>query len=390
MSVDQVFEAQAAHEEELLEKRNVVGVAVGYKGGDESSGEMAVVVLVERKVPLAALAAEDVVPRTIDGVRTDVIEIGYLRALGTPQPGARDRHRPTIPAGVSIGHFKVTAGTLGAIVRDRATNQPYILSNNHVLANSNDAATGDPILQPAAMDGGRQPGDTVAVLDRFIPLRYLGDPVTTPPTPVTPPPPNPVPPPPVTPTPQPSGGNALINLLVAIINLIVRLLGGKQQVVVQSQVTEASAASAAPAATPEQIVESQSAPENRMDCALARPVDPAMFSPSIMQIGAVNGTKAVTIGMRVRKYGRTTEYTEGRVTLVNATVNVGYSTAAGAKTARFTGQVIAEPISKGGDSGSLVVAGDENKAVGLLFAGSELATIFTPIDPVLDALNVRL
>jgi hypothetical protein len=177
-------------------------------------------------------------------------------------------------------------------------------------------------------------------------------------------------------------------VLVAVINLLVRLLGGRQQVVVQT--VDASAASAAPAATPDSIVESQSAPENRMDCALARPIDPAMFSGVTLQIGQVSGTKAVTLGMRVRKYGRTTDYTEGRVTLVNATVNVGYSTAAGPKTARFTGQVITEPISKGGDSGSLVVAGDENKAVGLLFAGSELATIFTPIDPVLDALNVRL
>jgi len=53
----------------------------------------------------------------------------------------------------------------------------------------------------------------------------------------------------------------------------------------------------------------------------------------------------------------------------------------GSKQARFTGQVITGPISQGGDSGSLVVDGVENKAVGLLFAGSNLSTIFTqPVD----------
>lgn len=70
---------------------------------------------------------------------------------------------------------------------------------------------------------------------------------------------------------------------------------------------------------------------------------------------------------------------------MNATVNVGYGT----KTARFTGQVVTTPMSQG-DSGSLIVDGTENKAVGLLFAGSNLSTIFTPIDRVLAALNVRL
>lgn len=91
--------------------------------------------------------------------------------------------------------------------------------------------------------------------------------------------------------------------------------------------------------------------------------------------------------MAVRKAGRTTDYTQSMITLLNATVNVGYVTVRGPRTARFTGQIIAQPFSQGGDSGSLVVDGAENKAVGLLFAGSAMATIFTPIDVVLAALN---
>jgi hypothetical protein len=47
--------------------------------------------------------------------------------------------------GASVGHVDVTAGTIGAFVR--RGKDVGILSNNHVLANENDASAGDPILQ---------------------------------------------------------------------------------------------------------------------------------------------------------------------------------------------------------------------------------------------------
>jgi hypothetical protein len=47
-------------------------------------------------------------------------------------------------------------------------------------------------------------------------------------------------------------------------------------------------------------------------------------------------------------------------------------------------------MSRPGDSGSLLVARDALLAVGLLFAGSEQATIFNPIQDVLDALEVMI
>jgi hypothetical protein len=47
-------------------------------------------------------------------------------------------------------------------------------------------------------------------------------------------------------------------------------------------------------------------------------------------------------------------------------------------------------MSSPGDSGSLLVAGDSMKAVGLLFAGSDQATIFNPIEDVLSALEVEM
>jgi hypothetical protein len=50
-----------------------------------------------------------------------------------------------------------------------------ILSNNHVLANSNDAAPGDPILQPGPADGGADPDDQIAELTRFVPIDFAED-----------------------------------------------------------------------------------------------------------------------------------------------------------------------------------------------------------------------
>src|SRR5262249_44010159 len=121
-------------------------------------------------------------------------------------------------------------------------------------------------------------------------------------------------------------------------------------------------------------------PENTVDCAVAKPLDPSMFTDAIRGIGQVTTTKPATLGMKVRKTGRTTDTTQGTINLLNATVNIAYDTSAGQKTARFTGQIIADSMSQGGDSGSLIVDANENTAVGLLFGGSALATIVTPID----------
>ena len=371
MSVDQVIQAQASVEDEFLSRANVVGVAVGNKEDKTvADGEKAVVVLVEQKLPLAALSASDVIPKQLDGIRTDVYEVGYLRAYDTP----RDRFRPTIPSGVSIGHFKITAGTLGVIVTDRNTGERLILSNNHVLANSNDAAKGDAILQPGPADGGQNPADIVAHLERFIPLGFVGDPDPTPD-------PGPLPP---TPDPGDDPGGCLL-ILANIINLISSLAGSSQRLTTASQqVVDGPSPVVAPVAVASSIA--AQVVNNRVDAALAKPVDPAMFSDEIRGIGVVSGTLPVTLGQNIRKSGRTTDLTNGTITLLNATVNVAY----GAKTARFTGQVITTPMSQGGDSGSLIVDGTQNMAVGLLFAGSPQATIFTPIDEVLEALQINL
>jgi hypothetical protein len=49
-----------------------------------------------------------------------------------------------------------------------------ILSNNHVLANSNGGVFGDCITQPGPYDGGRCPADQIAILERFVPINFAG------------------------------------------------------------------------------------------------------------------------------------------------------------------------------------------------------------------------
>ena len=82
-------------------------------------------------------------------------------------PATQKKARP-LKIGASIGHFKITAGTLGGFVRSRDDGSVLILSNNHVLANENKGKKGDPVLQPGAIDGGVNPDDKVGELLRFV------------------------------------------------------------------------------------------------------------------------------------------------------------------------------------------------------------------------------
>ena len=152
-------------EDELLNYPNVVGYGKGYKRiQGKLTKESATIVLVTDKVPEIQLASVDLIPQEFDGKLIDVLPVGIIRALRTT------RHRPA-PGGVSIGHHAITAGTLGVVVTDAQSDQRLILSNNHVLANSNDARPGNAIYQPGPADGGTS-NDTIAVLSRFVPIDF--------------------------------------------------------------------------------------------------------------------------------------------------------------------------------------------------------------------------
>lgn len=82
------------------------------------------------------------------------------------------RNRPA-PGGVSVGHYAITAGTLGCWVTDRR-GDTSILSNNHVLADTNRAQLGDAVLQPGRYDRGRNPADRIATLAEFVRISATG------------------------------------------------------------------------------------------------------------------------------------------------------------------------------------------------------------------------
>lgn len=330
----QVKQVKDQYVREILARPNVVGVGIGYKTQKGAkTGTLSLVTLVRKKLPPAALSAESMIPASFDAVETDVLEVGDLRALQT----RTDRWRPA-PGGVSIGHYQITAGTLGVVVRERTSGERLILSNNHVMANSNDANLGDPILQPGPADGGQLGSDTIAHLARFQPISYSQEPGTC--------------------------GQA--NAFAQIGNFLASAVGSHHRL---------QAFQVHPQAT------------NLIDAALARPVNPGDLRDDILEIGTVSGTVAAGLGMAVRKSGRTTAFTTGEIVVLDATVTVSYGTN---RTAQFDGQIVTGPMSQGGDSGSLLVAGDSQAAVGLLFAGSDQSTIHNPIQAVLDALEIEL
>jgi hypothetical protein len=153
--------AQEHHTDALLQVPGVVGTAVVLL----PDGHPGVQVLLERP----GVAG---VPPVLDGVPVTSRVIGRLMAFSDPTK----RQRPA-PAGFSVGHPDITAGTIGARVRD-ALGRVYILSNNHVLANSNDATLGDAEYQPGPFDGGTS-GDQIATLTDFQTISFSSNATNT-------------------------------------------------------------------------------------------------------------------------------------------------------------------------------------------------------------------
>jgi hypothetical protein len=242
----------------------------------------------------------------------DVRYVGMIKPMQTPwyQNGCRP-----LRIGCSVAQFNVTAGTIGAFVRDAATGRSLILSNNHVLADENRAHAGDNILQPGQYDNGNNPADAVATLTRFIPLDF--------------------------------------------------------------QKT------------------------NYVDCAIAEINPGVQFDPqSLDQLGTLTGVRTAPpdANVAVRKLGRTTGITYGTISAIEVdNVGVGYDQGTG----NFDSQIEIQgsgpgPFSDGGDSGSLIVDGN-NQALGLLFAGSDQGgpnglglTYANPFSTVLSNLAVDL
>lgn len=322
---------------------NVVGVGYGKKTirGKETNRK-AVVVLVKEKVEKEKLERSSYIPQKLAGLPTDVVEVGDIRLLND----RTEKMRPAKP-GVSIGHYKVSAGTFGAVVYDKNTSEAFILSNNHVLANLTNgsdgrAQRGDLITQPGLYDSESGEIDqlTIGYLEKFIPLHLEWI------------------------APQ----CKIAQFFERIMNKIINTVRPQYQIRV--------------------LRESEKA--NLVDCAVAKPIRPEIIQAAILDIGDIKGTRAPSAGMKIKKSGRSSGLTHSMIIATDVTIQINIDNR---ETGLFTDQVLAGPMSLPGDSGSLIVTDDNddgNYGVGLLFAGSEQATLFNKIDHVLEALNVTL
>lgn len=73
---------QARYANDLMRKAHVQGVGIGLaKVGGETTDTMALIVMVDVKLPESQLAPEDIVPRYLEGLRCDVQEVGVIQAF---------------------------------------------------------------------------------------------------------------------------------------------------------------------------------------------------------------------------------------------------------------------------------------------------------------------
>lgn len=175
-----VSEAKRYHEKFFWDDPNIVAIGVGFKVSgsnknfvrDSKGDEMVCIKFsVTEKIAPERFMAESIkrtklLPKFLQfnghSIPTDIEErdykLHYRLVDGSevkPQTlNERKVRLNTVQPGVSISNTKGTAGTLGAIVYDNKTYQPYALSNWHVMAGA-DSQPGDTIVQPGPYDDDR-------------------------------------------------------------------------------------------------------------------------------------------------------------------------------------------------------------------------------------------
>lgn len=106
----------------------------------------------------------------IRAVARNEVDVRYIGRITMRAATPEQRRQRPLRIGLSIGHHRITAGTLGAFVRVRGTGEIRMLSNNHVFADQNRGKEGEAIIQPGAADGGRAPADRVGALAKYVRL----------------------------------------------------------------------------------------------------------------------------------------------------------------------------------------------------------------------------
>ena len=243
-------------------------------------------------------------------------------------------------------------GTLGALVEDQA-GTTYVLSNNHVLALSDQAQPGDTIVQPGLIDEGcvplSQPGaqaQAVGTLRYAVPLKSSTSNVDAALASVAP---------------------GAVDATGAVLEL------GAQPSQANAQ-TATWSAEAALAASAQTIQETSAASLRETSPASLRSAPPTAGTGEVLDASRLSDLSVV-------KSGRTTGLTCSTVEAVDLRVAVDYykdcAETEPYTTKTFTGQIgiAGEAFADSGDSGALVLDAANARAIGLLYAtGTASAT----------------
>jgi len=159
---------------ELKKKRNVNGFS-GTLKPKESEGiiypdKPSFRIYVEKKLPKELVSLKDLVPKEIDGIPTDIVEIGEVVALS-----CKDNPRP-VRAGCSgmSYYLTATACTVGGFAKNKKLLEEQfigILANNHCCANENTLPKLTPYTVPSKYDTGDL-NDKVGELWRYVELKF--------------------------------------------------------------------------------------------------------------------------------------------------------------------------------------------------------------------------
>jgi hypothetical protein len=318
MSIEQIWE-------KIKGKKNVVGYSKKLrrriKGGREVEEEV-IRIYVSRKVPPSALDLKDLIPGEIDGVPTDIVEIGEMKALNIHPLAHVTRVRPLV-AGVSIGNWAITAGTLGWFFRD-ASGREMLGSNAHVFAEDplKPSSNETRIVQPGRVDQGSVPEDIVGTYYWHQPLA--------------------------------GSGCVLSNAVADLLNGVSSLLGRRTRFELSlAERAKIDFAVAEPTVDFELKLYTAEECEGFVGLGFAGS-DQASFFCKADNIKASGWTpiaktiERVNVGDTIHKIGRTSEYTSGQVVDDSAVGRVNYG---GLSFVEFDDLILTTAMLEGGDSG---------------------------------------
>lgn len=313
----------------ILEKANVTGVGVGKKIKDgQKTDQECVTVFVHKKKDLTALNSEDVVPEEVGGKKTDVVEIGRVSSEETPK--VEDSDSDSLPK-PNIRHRPVHVGvSISPMEEEYAGTLGGIVFKKETcdLGHGFEATVSKPVLLSN--------NHILYKTNKLEDGKEIMQPAIM------------------------DGGKNISGDFGIATNLEMVPLKEKN---------------------------------NLGDMALAEPKEDIDFSRYQPGVGAPKQEVAdVEVGDRIATgRTRTTGFRLGEVQAKDVSIKVSYQD----KIREFDNQIVTSSVSKPGDSGSIGYLyekhmDDRKYPFGLLFAGSDKISIFTPMDVVLEELGCSL